>query len=162
MLCKHMSDLIACSSRAANIHPVQTANHLLKITHHIPINDRSAFKEEIACMTLVLPPSITGSENPSSIVNSIAFLHASISASSLHCTARPLANTAAITSPLSFLITAPNPDLSKPVNNTICILINITITKILNTCHVALFSQMHTYHKRNIHITYFVYIILYL
>ena len=54
--------------------------------------------------------------NPESTANSTAFLQASTSASSLSNTAGPLAEMDAITSPESFLITAPNPDACKSWN----------------------------------------------
>ena len=76
-----------------------------------PNKDRSATDEEVAFITFTLSPSITSSENPTSVANYIAFLHSNNSASSLLLTDGPLAAMVAITSPLSFQIIALNPDM---------------------------------------------------
>ena len=65
-------------------------------------------------ITLLLSPSIINLENPASTANSIALQQASNSASSLVLTFGPLVDIEAITSPLSFLIIALQPNLSKP------------------------------------------------
>ena len=84
---------------------------MTNIVHDIPNKDRSATDEEVAFITFTLSPSITSSENPTSVANYIASLHSNNSASSLLLTDGPLAAMVAITSPLSFQIIALNPDM---------------------------------------------------
>ena len=76
-----------------------------------PNKVRSATIEEVAFITFTLSPSITSSENLTSVANYIAFLHANNSTSSLLLTDGPLVAMATITSPLSFRIIALNQDM---------------------------------------------------
>ena len=68
----------------------------------------------MAWITLLLSPSMINLENPASTANSRALRRASNSASLLIFTFSPLIVIVAMTSPLSFRITTPYPDLSKP------------------------------------------------
>ena len=83
-----------------------------------PIADWMSEPEAIHLVALTLSPSTISIVKPASMVNSSALRHASNSATSLPWTARPLTVIAAITSPIEFLITAPNPELAESSNIT--------------------------------------------
>ena len=65
--------------------------------------------EVIHLVALTLSPSTISTVKPTSMANSSTLRHANSSATSLPQTARPFTVIVAITSPVEFLITAPNP-----------------------------------------------------
>ena len=76
----------------------------------LPSKDWLVGDEQTALITVALSPSMMSFENPASMENSIVFLHAKASASSLFDTSGPISDIAAIISPYSFWIIAQNPE----------------------------------------------------
>ena len=81
-----------------------------------PIADWMFEPKAIHLVVVTLSPSTISTEKPTSMANSNALQHASSSATSLPRIVDPFTVIAAITSPVEFLITAPNPELAESSN----------------------------------------------